>query len=238
MMMLKRGLRPTMAENAALGLVLAVMLGLFVYAIYRAFVLPKGSGTTTTTGSASDAQKVAAAQGYTSMLQAEAAESRANPQGLKNGVPWITSPNMDGFRCVRCSDSGSLDNVIAGDNATLPVMKACSQQKTLQWDRSQAWRNTMTQLGYEIGNYILNEAANPVQGQEFCRNRCGQINNGDGPVKYGRCGAYSYDKVSGKCHYFFNCDEVVADPDFVSEYIGAWNINKQPEVLNFNDKYP
>ena len=238
---IKRGLKPTKPQDALLLLTGLVFLSLIGYAIYEYLKPTRGSKQGQTSSSLQQAEQGDIlrdrAQGIVNQKQALAFQGRENPESIKNPIPWFTTRTMEGFRCVRCSDTGAKDNVL-NDSATMPVMTTCSSMKTLQWNRGQAWRNTMTQLGYEIGNYILNENADPQQGQAACRDRCALINQGKDGIKYGTCDAYSYDKISGRCHYFFNCDEVVKDDNYVSEFVGAWDINKQPNVQNFDDKYP
>lgn len=151
-----------------------------------------------------------------------------NPASVQDAPPEFPGPVLQGYSCLRCSDTGDRDKV--QDPLDSRVEYTCPSSAS-NWKRG----GTNVRLMFEtrekaFGNYasyypVPENSDNPLA---FCTQKCeGLKNNSD----LGECKATSFDKNKNVCHFFYACEKVTKSDNCDTVLIN-FDVAKQPEVIH------
>jgi len=139
---------------------------------------------------------------------------------------------MEGYECVRCSDSGAGDGLPRP--VVPPVLATCAQSAATAWGRPDKWMFASAQARQAAGNYITSAPAG-LSGIEACVKACrdGDYEALPGLGEQPVCRAATYDASQRMCHFFFACDAV--RPRSAATTHLALDSGVTPEVLGGED---
>ena len=180
----------------------------------------------------------AGANGYKNNNNDSAVDNspRTNEQGMQDGIPTFQSSLLEGYTCVRCTDSGANDAVIKQDIPRSGYQ--CPSGELVAWGRQAPLIDTQLKTGVENGNFIMSDSAvsslSPgLAGLDVCKERCNQMTSKLGSL-IGPCRAVTFNKDRKICQFFFDCSRVEKNDDFDTHLVD-FDVAKQPTVIRFND---
>lgn len=210
----------SMLSLLALGVVIAVLY--FVLSKLSETTAPESKGDDTAYLESSPLSGVDNVPGY-------------DDSSIRRLPPRFTGGYNDGYRCLRCSDSGSGDADATIASEYPQVTYACAAGEAIAWDRVQNWKRVQESNGVAPGNLVLVGPATwptktptlvALTGLDLCAQLCNEMPED----QFGFCKAAVYDKERKQCQFFYACDEVVPDPNS-SLYIRNFTQPAQPDVV-------
>lgn len=149
--------------------------------------------------------------------------------------PRFTQASTRGYRCLRCSDSGSGDADATIASRYPQVTYACAAGEAIAWNRVQNWKRVQESNGVAPGNLVMagpavappgDNAVAGLTGLPLCAKLCDTMPEGE----MGYCKAAVYDETKNQCEFFYACDEVAEDPK-ASVYIRDFKPSAQPDLV-------
>lgn len=216
--------------NMVVGAAVISILAAIAYFIYMGFKPPPGNG-----GTPEDTQTLSLAREVNNdPLSGTDTNPGTRDVSIHRGPPLFTSGVKNGYRCLRCSDSGANDGDQGQFKKNPRVAYMCPTGASMAWPRADAFTRSQLSARIQPGNFIIATPASSTEdpglaglsGIALCSRLCDTM-----PSDAGTCVAANYNSTKNQCEFFYNCDKVEADPDSAM-YLKDYSKYAQPEVVN------
>lgn len=211
------------------GAAVIAILAAIAYFLMQAFKDPNGAS-----GNQESAPPLAATEILNDPLSSTDTDPGTRDVSIHRGPPLIRTGIKNGYRCLRCSDSGANDGDQGQFKKNPRVAYMCPNGAAMVWPREDAFTRSQLSARIQPGNFILATPASAkedpslsgLSGIALCSRLCDTM-----PSDAGKCVAANYNSTKNQCEFFYNCDKIEADPDTVM-YLKDYSRYAQPEVVN------